>query len=111
MAPESPRWYASRGRNEEARAFLIIYYAGGDETAPLVAYELEEIETTLRLERESKAKTSYLEMIKTPGNRHRLFISVSLGVSAQWNGVGVISYYLSIVLKTAGITSVTQPRP
>jgi MFS family permease len=31
-----------------------------------------------------------------------------LGVFAQWNGVGVVSYYLAPVLNTVGITSVTQ---
>ncbi len=83
-APESPRWYASQDRLDEARAFLIKYHAGGDETSPLVAFELEEIKTTLRLERESKTKASYFDMLKTPGNRHRLFISLTLGIAAQW---------------------------
>ena len=35
-------------------------------------------------------------------------ISVSLGVFSQWCGNGVVSYYLAIVLRTVGITSVTH---
>lgn len=46
--------------------------------------------------------------MKSPGNRHRLFITITLGIAAQWNGVGVVSYYLPLVLETAGITSVTK---
>jgi MFS family permease len=41
-------------------------------------------------------------------NRRRLFISVSLGIFAQWSGNGVVSYYLALVLQTVGITSVTH---
>lgn len=85
-----------------------MYHAGGDENDLLVTFELNEIEVTQRLEYECKEKTSFLSMMNTPGNRHRLFITVTLGVAAQWNGVGVVSYYLPVVLETAGITSVTK---
>jgi hypothetical protein len=47
-------------------------------------------------------------MLKSPGNRHRLFITCTLGVAAQWSGVGVVGYYLSLVLKIAGIKGVTN---
>lgn len=60
-----------------------------------------QIETTL-------ADASYVELWKTPGNRRRLLISVSLGIFSQWCGNGVVSYYLAIVLRTVGITSVTH---
>jgi MFS family permease len=108
LAEESPRWLASKGRVDEARAFLVKYHAGGDENSPLVAFELEEIIATLALEKQIKKETSYLDMLRTKGNRHRTFISVTLGVFAQWNGVGIASYYLAPVLKTVGITSVTS---
>lgn len=45
-------------------------------------------------------------MVKTPGNRRRLMISISLGIFAQWAGNGVISYYLSIILTSVGVTNV-----
>lgn len=54
------------------------------------------------------ASTSYVDMLKTKGNRWRLLISVYLGVFSQWSGNGVVSYYLALVLQTVGITSVTH---
>jgi len=108
MVSESPRWLVSMGRTEEARKILADAHAAGDVDAPLIDYEVIEIETTLQAEREAHDSTSYLDMVRTKGNRHRLFISISLGVFAQWSGNGVVSYYLALVLQTVGITSVTQ---
>lgn len=66
-----------------------------------------EITTAIQIE-STLADASYMELWKTPGNRRRLLISVSLGIFSQWCGNGVVSYYLAIVLRTVGITSVTH---
>ncbi|KAJ5267599.1 sugar transporter [Penicillium angulare] len=50
------------------------------------------------------AETKWTTLVKTPGNRKRTFIAVCVGAFAQWNGVAVVSYYLSLVLDTVGIT-------
>lgn len=68
---------------------------------------MTEITAALRLETSLK-DASYMELFRTPGNRRRLLISVSLGIFSQWCGNGVVSYYLAIVLRTVGITSVTD---
>ncbi|OAL28490.1 hypothetical protein AYO20_09438 [Fonsecaea nubica] len=108
FAPESPRYLVSRDRHEEARNLLVKHHAGGDAHSPIIEFEMAEIQATIQMEKEAHRTTSYLDMVKTPGNRHRLFISVTLGFFAQWNGVGVVSYYLALVLQTVGITSVTD---
>lgn len=108
LAPESPRWLASKDRIHETRQFVIKHHAGGDENSPLVDFETSEIVNTIKAEQEAHATTSYSDMFKTKGMRWRLGISITLGIFSQWSGNGVVSYYLALVLQTVGITSVTH---
>ena len=70
---------------------LIKYHGEGDEASPLAAFEYEEITKTIALEKEAAATTTYADMFKTKGRRHRSFITITLGIFAQWNGVGIVS--------------------
>ncbi|RDW64300.1 uncharacterized protein DSM5745_09711 [Aspergillus mulundensis] len=105
LTPESPRWLVSRDRVEDARKVLAELHANGDLTAPLVTYEVQEIREAIAAEKESDASSSYSDMVKTPGNRRRLLITVTLGIFSQWSGNGVVSYYLAMVLDTVGVTA------
>ncbi|KAK3698996.1 hypothetical protein LTR37_016687 [Vermiconidia calcicola] len=108
IMPESPRWLVSKERHEEARAVLVRYHAEGDESSPLVAFEYAEIAASIRMEVQNQKNTSYRQMLATPANRKRTFITIFLGVFTQWAGQNVAGYYLPPVLSTIGITTVTQ---
>ncbi|KAF1849075.1 general substrate transporter [Cucurbitaria berberidis CBS 394.84] len=101
--PESPRWLVAKERNAEAREILARYHSGGDEDSPLVTREMSEIVLAIRQEVAAKS-VKWSALVATPGNRRRLFIAMCLGSFAQWNGIGVVSYYLTLVLNSIGIT-------
>jgi MFS family permease len=92
MAPESPRWLISVGRVEDATEVLAKHHAGGDRVDPIVTTQLMEIETTINAELQGTEGASYADMIKTKGNRHRLFISITLGFISQWAGKHMMLY-------------------
>jgi hypothetical protein len=98
------RWLLAHGQGEKARSVLAKYHSGGDESAPLIDYEMKEIEENVRLEAQLTSETSYLDLVRTAPNRRRTLIAIIVGFFAQWNGVGVVSYYLTLVLNTIGIT-------
>lgn len=75
---------------------------------PLVDFELHEITTAIESEKQATKSTSYMTLVSTKAHRRRFFITLTLAIYCQWVGNGVVSYYLSTVLSTVGITSVTD---
>ncbi|KAJ4298828.1 hypothetical protein N0V90_004070 [Kalmusia sp. IMI 367209] len=103
FVPESPRWYIAKGQHEKALAVLAHVHAEGDANDEIVQLEFEEVKETIAIEKEAE-QTGWLEIFKTKGNRHRLIILISAGLFSQWSGNGLVSYYISGVLDTIGIT-------
>ncbi|KAJ5308615.1 hypothetical protein N7508_003994 [Penicillium antarcticum] len=102
LVPESPRWLIANGKRAEAEKLLARFHTAGDISHPLIQFEMAEIVRTIEMESQA-AETKWSTLIKTPGNRKRAFIAVCVGAFAQWNGVAVVSCYLTLVLDTVGI--------
>ncbi|KAH3913771.1 hypothetical protein HBI56_079260 [Parastagonospora nodorum] len=102
---ESPRWLVSKDRCDEAQAIITRYHANSNPHDPIVLVELEEIKEALRLEKESSKTSSYVAFFNARGNMLRFFIILAVGFFSQWSGNGLISYYLTLILDSIGITS------
>jgi hypothetical protein len=103
LTPHS--WLVAKGRHDEAKAILAKYHAGGDLSSPLVAFELAEMEGSIRTEQTITSETSYLDLVRTAPNRRRTIIAMIIGFYGTWSGIAIIAYYLTLVLNTIGITS------
>ncbi|PNH40129.1 hypothetical protein VD0002_g4466 [Verticillium dahliae] len=88
--------------SEEAAKALKQYHGEGGETK-LVRLEFEEIRAAIDHEKRS-GTTTWPSMVRTKGNRYRMFLVVCMGFMSQWSGNGLVAYYLSRVMDTVGIT-------
>ena len=104
FVPESPRFLLAKGRTEQAHRVLANVHANGNLDDEVVQLELQEVKDTLILEKEIEGN-GWMQLVKTKGNRRRLVILLSLGLFSQWSGNGLVSYYISKVLDTIGITN------
>lgn len=84
------QWLVDHGKREEAKAVLGTHHANAAVEDPLIQWELAEIEFALEAERASH-QVSYLDFFKTPGNRRRLAVLLSLCIGTNWVGNGIIS--------------------
>lgn len=88
--PESPRFLMKIGKESEAQRILGKYHANGQEDDPLVQHEIQEIKAALAAE-EITQQTSYLDFLRTPANRRRLFVVVFISFGTNWVGNGIVS--------------------
>lgn len=108
IGPESPRWLVDKGKPDKAYEFFTKYHGGGDESSPLVHFQMAEVSATIEAERAQK-QSRWVEWFQSKAMLHRLFICCAFPAMVQLVGNTIISYYLHIVLNNIGITdSLTQ---
>jgi sugar porter (SP) family MFS transporter len=92
--PDTPRWYAMRGRWDEAAGTLRRIDPDMDVDA-----ELADIRSALRAERGGSIR----EMLRRPYLRATIFV-VGLGFLIQITGINAIIYFTPLIFKQVGLT-------
>jgi MFS transporter, SP family, xylose:H+ symportor len=96
FVPESPRWLAKRGAQEQARA--ILARIGG---AAYADREMREISASGGPERSEASRARWSDLF-APGLLRILGIGVFLAVLQQWSGINVIFNYAEEIYRGAG---------
>ena len=89
---ESPRWLASKDRNEEAIANLAFLrkLPADDER---VIHEFAEIHAAIQEERAARANLGLREAFLGKGNWPRFLIAIVIFLFQQWCGQNSVNYY------------------
>ncbi|MDJ0088073.1 sugar porter family MFS transporter [Pantoea allii] len=95
--PDTPRWYAMKGRLAEARSIL-------ERTRHKDEVEWELMEITETLEEQSSLGKPRLREMLTPWLFKLFLIGVGIAVIQQLTGVNTIMYYAPTVLKSVGMS-------
>lgn len=104
--PESPRWMLLKGHTEYAKAvFTVSSNLDAEEADAMVS----EIQATIEDEkRDTKGAWSTLLLHPSKPDIRRIIIVFSLALICELGGSSVGSYYLTVILKQAGITGTTD---
>ncbi|KAF7716030.1 MFS-type Sugar/inositol transporter [Penicillium ucsense] len=109
MLPDSPRYLASVGRNDEARR-LLVRLRGAQED---VGREYLEI-VTLAQESKPSSPVQFATILLGYGGRpgthlaRRAWLCVWLQIMASWTGITAVTAYSPVLLKQAGYSSIKQ---
>ncbi|KAK3933727.1 putative mfs sugar transporter protein [Diplogelasinospora grovesii] len=104
LCPESPRYLIMKNRPEEAKKVVARYMTtSGDVDQPIVGLVVQQIEVSLENSRTSFRAAWDYRAFFTKEVRFRTLLLCVYSIFQQWNGGGIISYYISPALDTIGI--------
>jgi sugar porter (SP) family MFS transporter len=103
LLPESPRWLYTHGQQELAKKNLTNLHGHGNPESEWVKLQIHEYEEHLEMDGSDKRWWDYRALFKTRAAFYRLTCNCLVSLFGQWAGNGIVSYYLSAFLDTAGI--------
>ncbi|KAF4694226.1 hypothetical protein FOZ60_008708 [Perkinsus olseni] len=104
FAPESPRWLASKSRDEAAKA-VLLRLRGVDDTHPEVKAELAALDA-IQAKSDAEGRGSIKRTLKALNrSRMQFFIGIMLQVLQQFAGVNGIIFYQTSIFQAAGINN------
>ena len=100
--PDSPRWYASKGRLEQSLQTLRLLNNTDD-----VDHEYQEIIEVVQRDAQSTNRVSaaFQALRSHPWMRRLLWIGIILAIAQQTTGINVVQYYAPTVLADSGMTN------
>jgi sugar porter (SP) family MFS transporter len=98
---ESPRWLASKGRNDEALCNLA-YLRRESVDSESIIHEMAEIEAVIKEEQEARQGLGWKEAFLGKGNFIRFVIAFVIFLLQQWSGQNSVNYYAPQIFASIG---------
>lgn len=109
FCPESPRYQFMKGKPDQARKFFVKYHANGDESHPIVEFQMAQMEmASLNSPKLSfRNYFDYRVLFSNRSNTLRTLLLMTFAWISQFSGSAVIGYYQTQIYLSLGIKSST----
>ncbi|KAG9570095.1 MFS general substrate transporter, partial [Aureobasidium melanogenum] len=104
LTPESPRYLVKVGKRDAAKHVVAKYHTtSGNLDEPLVNVVISQIDESLENEKALAGAWWDYRIFLTKAVRFRMLVLTLYSIFQQWNGGGIITYYLTPALILVGI--------